>query len=331
VVADASGQGLELAGFGNPNPFKLQFSVRHMIVATPSTLILRIFNLADSTAQRIRTFATRPPTPTGTVTVQAGYAANFGTIFMGQIKQVRVGRISNLDTYCDILAGDMDDLHNWGAINQTLAAGWTQQDVLTANTQVMADKGVKANQAPTGLDQQKSTRGKVMFGMVRDTMSDWSKSTKVDWSVQNGNLTLCPTSSVLPGQAVVLNSATGLIGFPEQTQDGIMAKCLLNPNIAVGGIVQINNADVQELAQQLGAGNIPQPFLPGTSEAATVPAISADGFYKVLWVNHLGDTRGNDYFTEMALLSTGPTFTPASTAQLPVWARTQQPATQTTP
>ena len=64
------------------------------------------------------------------------------------------------------------------------------------------------------------------------------------WSIQNGVVTLVPVTGYLPGQAVQINSASGMIGTPEQTEGGIMIRCYLNPLIKIGRLVQINNADI---------------------------------------------------------------------------------------
>jgi hypothetical protein len=95
----------------------------------------------------------------------------------------------------------------------------------------------------TGGIAPKNIRGKTAFGMSRLATADLAKRTNTRWSIQNGVLTLVPITGYLPGQAVQINSATGMIGTPEQTEGGIMIRCYLNPFINIGQLVQINNAD----------------------------------------------------------------------------------------
>jgi hypothetical protein len=38
----------------------------------------------------------------------------------------------------------------------------------------------------------------------------------------------------IPGQVPTISPATGLIGIPEQTQNGISFRCLLNSRIKIG-------------------------------------------------------------------------------------------------
>jgi hypothetical protein len=115
-------------------------------------------------------------------------------------------------------------------------------------------------------------------------------------------LQIIPLTGYMPGEAVVLNSQTGMVGMPEQTQDGIRVQCLLNPNIKVGTRIQLNNADIQLAAKD--------PALQGDLSFAFLPSISSDGFYRVL-VNDLeGDTRGKPWYNELICLAVNDTVTP---------------------
>ena len=57
-------------------------------------------------------------------------------------------------------------------------------------------------------------RGKVMFGMMKAELSKLAANNGVRWSIQGGVMTLVPVTGYLPGQAVQINSATGMIGTP---------------------------------------------------------------------------------------------------------------------
>ncbi|STM21192.1 putative phage related protein [Escherichia coli] len=50
-------------------------------------------------------------------------------------------------------------------------------------------------------------------------------------------------------EAIVLNSATGLIGMPQQTiGNGVNVRALINPNIRVNGLIQLDQASVYRTA-----------------------------------------------------------------------------------
>lgn len=287
IVATAGGSGLDLSGL------HIKFSIKKADAQTPNTAEIRVYNVAETTVARIRKEFSR-------VVLQAGYEANLGVIFDGNIKQARFGRENGTDTYIDIAAGDGDDAYNYAVVNTTLAAGASQRDQINAAASPMSERGVKPGYiGETG--ETKLARGKVMYGMARDYMRQSAEASDTTWSIQDGKLQFVPNTGVLPNQAVVLNSKTGLVGQPEQTNDGIKARCLLNPMLKIGGKVQINEKDVA------------QAKLADTSKDAQAnkPAdIAADGFYRLLVVEHSGDTRGNDWYSDLICLDIDATQPP---------------------
>lgn len=279
LVAGASGDGLDLSGL------RIQFKIKKSDAQTPNTAEIRVYNLAESTARQIRKEFKR-------VVLQAGYESNYGVIFDGNIKQVRMGRENGTDTYIDIAAGDGDDAYNYAVVNKTLAAGAKQSDQINAAAGSMSDKGVSTGYVgDTG--SQSLPRGKVMYGMARDYLRQSAQASGTSWSVQDGKLQVVPLTSVLPNQAVLLTSKTGLVGTPEQTNDGIKARCLLNPMLKIGVRVKINEEDVSE-------AKLPDS---DKKDSANKPAdISKDGIYRLLVVEHSGDTRGNDWYSDLICL-----------------------------
>lgn len=279
VAPDQGGAGLDFS------QLRVRFHVRRADIQTPNTLEARVWNVSEQTAVQVKREFQR-------VVLQAGYEfGNFGTIFDGTIRQVRWGRENQTDTYMDILASDGDEAYNFAVANTTLAAGSTHQDQTWAMRAVMEEHGIKQGYMPE-LTDQKLPRGKVMFGMCRDYLRDIAASTGCSWSIQDGALQLVPLSGYLPSEAVVLSSKTGMIGMPEQTQDGIRTKCLLNPRLKVSGQVQIDNKSVQQMRIDMSYTAI-----------NFQPKIADDGFYRLLVVEHFGDTRGNDWYSDLICLA----------------------------
>ncbi|MFW5005046.1 phage protein [Pseudomonas aeruginosa] len=269
---------------------RIRFSVRRGDLKTPNSADIRVYNVSDQTAQRAQKEFER-------IVLQAGYAGNFGVIFDGTIKQVRRGRESQTDTYLDITAADGDSAYNWAVINTSLAAGSTPEDHLQAAMKAMESRGITMGERPP-LPTNKLPRGKVMFGMTRDYLDTLGKTQDLSWSFQDGKLTLIPNTAYLPGEAVVVNSATGMVGLPEQTQNGITVKMLLNPSVKVGRRLQINNASIQQMRYGLAIGDDPV-----TRKALVSVYLDADGFYRSIVVNHSGDSRGNEWYTDVICLA----------------------------
>lgn len=281
VVSGGDGEGLDLS------ELRIEFSVRQWDIQTPNSAEIRIWNLKPETSKRVEKEFTR-------VTLQAGYeGADAGIIFDGTIVQIRRGRTNATDTFLDISAADGDAAYNFAIVSATLAAGSKPEDRLKAIAAAMEKHEVTQGPLPEdGLGDATLPRAKVMFGMAQDHMRDLTDSTLTTWSIQNGKIQVVKKDGYLPDEAVVLNSQTGLIGLPEQTEDGINARCLLNPKLKVSGRVQINNASVQRAAVSLQY-----------TAVNYFPSVAEDGFYRIVVIDHMGDTRGDSWYSDMVCVS----------------------------
>jgi hypothetical protein len=278
---------------------RIKFSVKRSDTMTPNVADIRVYNLDEKTALQIRKEFTR-------VTLQAGYEGNFGVIFQGNIKQVIIGRESATDTFIDIVAGDGDRAYNFAIINATLAKGSTQTDQINAAATAMGPKGVTAGHLGEQSTQQ-LPRGKVMYGNARGYLRDVAQNSQSSWSIQDEKITFVKKKSYLPGERVVLTSKTGMIGTPQQTNEGVNVKCLLNPNIKIASRVQIDNASIARFKINLSIPN----------SAANIPApLTADGVYYVLVVEHTGDTRGIEWYSNLICLNIDVTTNPINSVQV---------------
>lgn len=269
---------------------RIRFAVRRGDFKTPNSADIRVYNLSENTVQRIQKEFER-------VVLQAGYAGNYGVIFDGTIKQVRRGRESQDTTYIDITAADGDSAYNFSVMNVTLASGSTANDHLEQVLSSMKSRGVTMGETPK-LSETKLPRGKVFYGMTRDFLDILGKTQDVSWSIQDGKLTLIPNNAYLPGEAVVITSATGMVGLPEQTQNGINVRTLLNPGIRIGKRLQINNTSIQQYRYGLSINSgVSNSFVKQQAK------IADDGFYKAIVVDHYGDTRGNEWYTDTICLA----------------------------
>ncbi len=276
-----------------------QFKTSNADHESPSNCMVRVFNLSKTTVESIIKAGFSQ------VTVQGGYDGTFGIVFQGTIKQFRVGALSNVDTYLDILAADGDIAYNFGVVSATIGAGMPKRAAVEAVIKDWSKYGVS-----TGADLGRwggviNIRGKVLWGLGRAHVRDATESIGATWSIQNGKVNIIPLEGYLPGEAVKLTSATGLIGIPEQTQEGIKLRCLMNPKIIIGGRIQLDNKLVnQTIAQSAnsfaGSGSLPFDKFGPIQYFANV---TNDGFYRVYVAEHVGDTRGQDWYTDLIVLA----------------------------
>lgn len=276
---------------------RVHFSIRRGDFQTPNSADVRIYNVNDETANRITQEFTR-------VVVQAGYEGNFGLIFDGTIKQARAGRIDAKDSYIDITAADGDEAYNFSTMALSLAAGAKPTDAVQAFLQTMARMGVSDGYVPE-LSENGSVRGVVFYGMARDELREFAEQNDCTWSIQDGKLTVIPLTSYVPGETPIISPQTGLVGVPEQTQSGIKARVLLNPALKIGQRIKLDSTinpyryglDVQSQA----------------SNALLESSIktNADGHYYIMNADHIGDTRANEWYTDLTCLAVDATVPPS--------------------
>ncbi|WP_151898915.1 phage protein [Nitrosospira lacus] len=262
------------------------FNVQAAVISTPTTAFIRVFNLSGKTARRV--------TEEGELIIlSAGYGGNFNTIFQGQITQARIGRENGTDTYLDITAADGDQIYNFAVVNFSVAAG---SNAIGRLRMLATAAGMPEGTIQAPENGPKLSRGVVYFGLVRDCLRQECASIGTNWSINDGKLDVIAEGGYKEGEIPVITSATGMIGVPEQNGLGISFKCLLNPHLRKDERVQIDNALIRQFGYTTSNLEIAKQF-------ASIPTLTTDGIYKILYVNHYGDTRGNDWYSDVVASS----------------------------
>ena len=289
LILFAGEKGLDLS------EFRIQFSVQNADEESPNNAVIRVFNLSPTTIKKIKGEFSE-------VTLNAGYeTGNYGVIFQGTIKQYRIGRISATDSYLDVLAADGDIAYNQGIVSTTLAKGRTPADAIKAIAGEMKTDGIDISSIVTDKQHVLNIRGTVLFGMARARLRNIASTLDASWSIQNGKVTFLNNTGYAEGEAVQINVGTGLIGVPEQTDEGIRVRCLLNSRLRIGGLVQLNNSEITQLIQQ-NPDAAPIRFNQWAAFQPLAP-LSPDGFYRAFVVEHEGDSRGHAWYSTIICLA----------------------------
>jgi hypothetical protein len=274
LVGDDTGSGIDLSNL------QIKFSVVSATTQTRKHMEARIYNVADQTAATVQNEFTQ-------VQLSAGYQNGpFGVIFSGYVTQFRRGRENAVDSFLDIIAATDDIPYNWANLNISINAGWSPTDVLNAILKALKPYGVTAGSIPE-LPPIEMPRGKAAYGSVKDLLRGLASSQDCDWNLHDGKLNLIPRYTTVIGDVVTLNPQSGLLNSPTQTVDGLTVSSTLNPNIRPGGVIHV----------ETGLVNTASIVTPLTAEDY-IPTLSVDGQYKAYSVTHVGDTRGQEWFTE---------------------------------
>lgn len=273
------GEGLDVS------EMRFKFEVRTADVQSPNNCAIRIYNLSEDTMRRVRGEFKR-------VILQAGYEDSYGVIFDGTIKQLKTGKENATDKYLEIYAADGDLGFNFGTVNKTFAAGSRPEDHIEEAVRAM---GLVLADIPN--NNYTLPRGKVQYGLARAQMNIAAKTLGASWSIQGGRAQMIPLQGYLPGEAVEINAATGMVGMPEQTDQGITVRTLLNPRLRIGGLIRLNNNDVNRMqVKDIVAFNSYK------AKVQSAP-MSGDGLYRLFAVEHIGDTRGQEWYSDLIALA----------------------------
>jgi hypothetical protein len=243
------------------------------------------------------------------LTIDAGYRDGHGIIFKGNIIQGLYGRESPTDTLTTVTAADGDHGHNFAVVSTKHEPGSTPQDHFNTALQALGQFGITKGISGSTF-RHRNIRAPSRSGAWRPMCCGKSRNRKMPWFFfDREQVTMIPRTGSHPDGAIVLNSETGLIGMPTQTTDGIFARCLINPAIRRGSTVQINQADIQGAVAEIspvGKNDIGLGYL---------ASIAADGLYTVIKIDIVADTRGNEWYMDLAMWAKG--TTPPKTNLLP--------------
>jgi hypothetical protein len=271
---------------------RFKFEVRASDNETPNVAVIRVYNLKEDTQNTILK-------QYDSVILTCGYQnGNSGTIFQGDIARFAFGRERNVDSYLEIHGADGDKAYIEAIINQSFPAGTSDNQQLST---IAAKMGIPVADSVDGYVSTGGIlpRGKVKFGMARAAMASLATNNNSRWSIQNGVLTFVPNAGYLPGTPIAINTANGMVGTPTATDNGVVVQCYLNPLIKIGQAVQINNKDIVN-------NQVNSQFYPKYRSQYYPATVTNDGIYRVLVAEHFGDTRGNDWISELTCLSIDP-------------------------
>lgn len=187
---------------------------------------------------RLRTCRRRPPKRLldkefSKVSLSAGYRGNATEIFNGQIYQIRYGRETPTDTYLTINAQDGGRGYKYAAVNKTLKSGSTGRDVYNALAEAMKPYDIVQGEVSKKLDELKFPRPVVLFGNARRHLRWLAGTIEGMWWIQDGKLDLMHKDRVERRPSCRCECLDRHDRAPEQTQNGIIVRALINPRIAV--------------------------------------------------------------------------------------------------
>jgi hypothetical protein len=275
-----------VSGFSTSD-LRVQFTVNKTIYQTPNTAKIKIFNLREENEHKIRD-------EFNDVRLFVGYRGIPGTskpqeslVFQGNIRFSYFYR-EGLDHIAEIVCGDGDKDYRSTVIDRYTLGKDATESIVIDHLLKKFSSTTKGHIKGKNLFKPR-VRGKVYSGNARDILHDIAKNNDAHWSIQDGKLVMVPVDSVLPEEAIMVSSETGLLGQPEENDKGIAIKMLMDARIVPNGKLwlQSNDIKLKHINEQQGRSS-------KTRSSKTPVRTDPDGVYKVLTVTHKGDNRATD-------------------------------------
>lgn len=244
------------------NNLRISFDIDKTINEKPNPATIRVWNLNRSHLNQILSGAFDK------VALSVGYQT-LTQIYSGDITKARVQR-HDLDFILTLECADGFRAYTQARITSTLKSGSNDDQILTELSKTLPNVNLGTVEVT---NKRKLPRGKVMNGDTRELLNRLARNSGADWSIQDGELVFLPKNKVLKAEAILISQETGMVNAPEHTDDGLELQCLLNPQLAIGGLVEVKS--------------ILDYF---------------NGQYKVVKLLHSGDAMEGDWLSKMTVV-----------------------------
>ncbi len=318
-VDTADGAHLVLSSSDSGEALRVTFAVETYALLAYWTGTVEVFNMAAETVHRITQGApdlanawrfNQPLVAGCTVSVSAGYQArqgfnaNANLIYQGKLLQPIWTRENVVDFKLKLrcLTGLLEDAVSM--VSFSLAAPATDYDVLQ---RICSEGGIRVDviddAAAAAMRRSSAPRSQTFHGRPFSYIQQIAgQNNLLAWVSPRGlnvrsfdpekppatpDFAYAPRDLPSTGAPQRITLKRTMIGSPEQTQDGVKFRVLLDPEVKVGDVIQI------------APGTLINLFPVSIGELPPIP--SRNGLYVVAGVAHHGDTRGrgNDWYTEI--------------------------------
>lgn len=268
AVFNKYGQGFDLS------ELHITFDISKSITLDNSTGIINIYNLNIEYENEIITNCNR-------ITIEAGYEGLFGLIYDGDIVQAIRGVENGVDFYLTLVTMDGDRFLNSGFTTINIPKGASKRDVAES----LCTQSINATEITalsSAFNGSNYIRSKAVFGRSKQYLSQLASDANANFYMEDNTVKLTAVTDLPEDEIIRLDPTSGLVGSPQQNQQGITFTALLNPRIKLNSLVNIPNSLIIE--QQYSDGS------------AAAYQLDSDNVYRVLKIRYQGDTRGQEWY-----------------------------------
>lgn len=245
-----------------------------------------IWNLNDSTEKKVIQEGAEVYFYAG---YQEEYGGRYGQIFGGKVYQSLYSRENVTDFRLTLICIDGMRLFSDNMTSFTLNKDYTD---MTLMNQIAARSSTKLKVKVTdNIDQTKMPRGVTVFAAPANKTREVARYSSCQSFVKDGQVYVSHPADPKEPTAIIVDTDSGLIGAPTQIDHGIHFKTLLNPDLMLAYPTRWVKLDMSAI------NVVQQRAQPGNQNL--VPLLPKDGAFQIGGVRHYGDTRGDDWYTEV--------------------------------
>lgn len=255
VVFSGQGDLIVNPGIETDEQLLVEFDIEKSISGTSNELNINIYNLAETSRNAIgKEFSD--------IEIQAGYVppdgnGRFidltGVIFSGQIEDWTHNR-EGPDIITTVRASDGGKAIRKSTIAQTFPAGTPVELIVEALFAKFAENGVLRGEWIFP-EMEPYLRPYSISGAVSRELNQLGRSHGFYWSIQNQVMEIIPGNFYLP-LITELNKNTGMIGYPQVTDNGVRVISLINPEIRPNRLIAIQSEFVEAANGEFRVGSI---------------------------------------------------------------------------
>lgn len=272
------------------SPLRVSFHISKTITREPNSARIKIYNLSPNTEREIILEGAQ-------VVFKAGYKDNSGVIFKGQVYQPLRNKEGATDYVLNLSCLDGDAYLNLGFLSGTILSNQSRRKIAS---QILRDSSIELDSST--IDELPETnfvdgstphneRAKVVFGNPGKYLTNLSKMGNSTFYVDNNEGRFFnPLSTIGKDEAHLITMDTGMISSPQQIPYGVSVRCLLNPLIRLGDFIKIDNKSV--IMSEMGMSGDYYAHL-----------LNADGIYRVVKIDYVGDSHSNAWYCDITALT----------------------------
>jgi hypothetical protein len=270
----------------NIEHLRIRFEVEKIAFGNLNTCTIQIYNLSDKSVAKMEKQFTK-------IIVNAGYEGQDNPLLCtSDIVNITHTR-QNADTITTIYAKDGAQAYLESTINKTVNEKMTAREVFKQVASTM--EGIRIGDISVIPDKPIYIGDKTLSGSAKDELTTICNTFDAHWQIVDGEISASP--NIMPEISTVrheFSASNGMIGIPTITILGINVVSLLRPQVK----------PMHSFRVLSDFSNVDMPYMNLINWKGRYEQIENKSC-RVMNLKHVGDTHGNEWFTQCAGLYAG--------------------------